>query len=64
LLVWARLEAPKFKNTKAGRRAAAYVEDSVEGRADWNAQALKFEMWKYFDVQADTKQQDKDQESE
>jgi hypothetical protein len=36
----------------------------VEGRADWNAQALKFEMWKYFDVPTDTKQQDKDQESE
>ncbi len=49
LLLWARLEAPRFKNTKAGRKAAAYMQDSLEGKAGWNAQALKFQLWRYFD---------------
>lgn len=49
LVLWARLEAPRFKNTKAGRKAQAYMQDSLEGKTDWNAQALKFQLWRYFD---------------
>lgn len=58
ILVWLRLEAPRFSNTKAGRRAKAYLgldgeeeEGEEEGQGEgkeWNARALKFEMWKYF----------------
>ncbi len=52
LLVWARLEAPRFANTKAGRRAEHYLkrEGGKEGaEEEWNAHALKYKMWKYFD---------------
>lgn len=72
LLVWLRLEAPRFKDTKAGRRARAYLglddddddddheDDDGDGEGEekdggetrekeWNARALKFEMWKYFE---------------
>jgi hypothetical protein len=69
LLVWLRLEAPRFSDTKAGRRAKAYLgldeddddeeeEENEEGggggrrkerEEEWNARALKFEMWKYFE---------------
>lgn len=59
ILVWLRLEAPRFSNTKAGRRAKAYLgldDDEENGQGaegkeeerEWNARALKFEMWKYF----------------
>lgn len=58
VLVWLRLDAPRFSNTKAGRRAKAYLGvgdeegDEEEGGTgegkEWNARALKFEMWKYF----------------
>ena len=54
VLIWARLEAPKFSNTKAGRKAKIYLreEGGREGgeEEEWNAQALKYKMWKYFDV--------------
>jgi hypothetical protein len=53
LLIWARLEAPNFANTKAGRKAREYVEGEG-GEEEWNAQALKYKMWKYFDVQTKT----------
>jgi len=52
LLVWARLEAPRFANTKAGRKAEHYLkrEGREEGaEEEWNAQALKYKMWRYFD---------------
>lgn len=48
VLIWCRLENPPFRNTKAGRRAAAYMEESMQHHGHWNARALKFEMWKYF----------------
>lgn len=53
VLVWLRLEAPRFSDTKAGRRARAYLglDEGAEGEGEgkeWNARAIKFEMWKYF----------------
>jgi hypothetical protein len=52
VLVWTRLEVPPFKNTKAGRKAKAFLEEGEEKgpskSKEWNARALKYQMWKYF----------------
>lgn len=54
LLIWCRLEAPRFRNTKAGRKAEKYMIGSLKGEEEWNARALKYELWRYFDADSDS----------